>query len=158
MAKLSIDDFRDNTVQFSNVISASWTDLLPHGCALPDLWRIGLPLDECLELIAKKQREVNSLCKERCNTDCKSCYERWSKATNVLIEQQQLSKASKGDPQMLQWLGKARLKQQEIAPKCDDITPPVINIVGAGLAGCEAAWQAVKLGGKVRLFEMKSTL
>ncbi len=32
---------------------------------------------------------------------------------------------------------------------------PVINIVGAGLAGCEAAWQAVKLGVKVRLFEMK---
>jgi len=32
---------------------------------------------------------------------------------------------------------------------------PVINIVGAGLAGCEAAWQAVKLGVGVRLFEMK---
>lgn len=32
---------------------------------------------------------------------------------------------------------------------------PVINIVGAGLAGCEAAWQALKLGVKVRLYEMK---
>ncbi len=32
---------------------------------------------------------------------------------------------------------------------------PVINIVGAGLAGCEAAWQAVKLGVNVRLYEMK---
>ncbi len=32
---------------------------------------------------------------------------------------------------------------------------PVINIVGAGLAGCEAAWQAVKLGVHVRLYEMK---
>ncbi len=32
---------------------------------------------------------------------------------------------------------------------------PVINIVGAGLAGCEAAWQAVRLGVRVRLFEMK---
>ncbi len=30
-----------------------------------------------------------------------------------------------------------------------------INIVGAGLAGCEAAWQAVKLGVPVRLYEMK---
>ncbi|MCI8386927.1 MAG: methylenetetrahydrofolate--tRNA-(uracil(54)-C(5))-methyltransferase (FADH(2)-oxidizing) TrmFO [Clostridiales bacterium] len=30
-----------------------------------------------------------------------------------------------------------------------------INIIGAGLAGCEAAWQAVKLGVKVRLYEMK---
>ena len=30
-----------------------------------------------------------------------------------------------------------------------------INIVGAGLAGCEAAWQALKLGVAVRLYEMK---
>ena len=30
-----------------------------------------------------------------------------------------------------------------------------IDIYGAGLAGCEAAWQAVKLGVRVRLFEMK---
>ncbi|MBR7146805.1 MAG: methylenetetrahydrofolate--tRNA-(uracil(54)-C(5))-methyltransferase (FADH(2)-oxidizing) TrmFO, partial [Oscillospiraceae bacterium] len=32
---------------------------------------------------------------------------------------------------------------------------PRINIVGAGLAGCEAAWQALKLGVAVRLYEMK---
>ena len=32
---------------------------------------------------------------------------------------------------------------------------PCINIVGAGLAGCEAAWQAVKLGVPVRLYEMR---
>ncbi len=31
----------------------------------------------------------------------------------------------------------------------------VINIIGAGLAGCEAAWQAAKRGLKVRLYEMK---
>lgn len=31
----------------------------------------------------------------------------------------------------------------------------VINIIGAGLAGCEAAWQAAKRGIQVRLFEMK---
>ncbi len=30
-----------------------------------------------------------------------------------------------------------------------------LNIIGAGLAGCEAAWQAAKRGVKVRLFEMK---
>ena len=30
-----------------------------------------------------------------------------------------------------------------------------INIYGAGLAGCEAAWQAAKLGVQVRLYEMK---
>ncbi len=35
----------------------------------------------------------------------------------------------------------------------NNITP--INIVGAGLAGCEAAWQSVKLGVPVRLYEMK---
>ena len=35
----------------------------------------------------------------------------------------------------------------------NDLT--VINIVGAGLAGCEAAWQAARLGVRVRLFEMK---
>lgn len=31
----------------------------------------------------------------------------------------------------------------------------VVNIIGAGLAGCEAAWQAAKRGIKVRLYEMK---
>ena len=30
-----------------------------------------------------------------------------------------------------------------------------INVYGAGLAGCEAAWQAARLGVKVRLYEMK---
>lgn len=32
---------------------------------------------------------------------------------------------------------------------------PFINVIGAGLAGCEAAWQALKLGVGVRLYEMK---
>ena len=30
-----------------------------------------------------------------------------------------------------------------------------ITIIGAGLAGCEAAWQAAKAGCQVKLFEMK---
>ncbi|MCL1792694.1 MAG: methylenetetrahydrofolate--tRNA-(uracil(54)-C(5))-methyltransferase (FADH(2)-oxidizing) TrmFO [Oscillospiraceae bacterium] len=30
-----------------------------------------------------------------------------------------------------------------------------INVIGAGLAGCEAAWQAAARGAKTRLFEMK---
>lgn len=30
-----------------------------------------------------------------------------------------------------------------------------VNIIGAGLAGCEAAWQVAKRGVKVKLFEMK---
>ncbi len=32
---------------------------------------------------------------------------------------------------------------------------PKIKIIGAGLAGCEAAWQAAKLGVSVELYEMK---
>ena len=31
----------------------------------------------------------------------------------------------------------------------------IINVYGAGLAGCEAAWQIAKRGISVRLFEMK---
>lgn len=34
-------------------------------------------------------------------------------------------------------------------------TIPNINVIGAGLAGCEAAWQAASRGVKVRLYEMK---
>ena len=30
-----------------------------------------------------------------------------------------------------------------------------INVIGAGLAGCEAAWQAARLGVRVELYEMK---
>ena len=32
---------------------------------------------------------------------------------------------------------------------------PIINVYGAGLAGCEAADRATKVGARVRLFEMK---
>ncbi len=32
---------------------------------------------------------------------------------------------------------------------------PVVTIIGGGLAGCEAAWQAARRGGAVRLFEMR---
>ena len=34
-------------------------------------------------------------------------------------------------------------------------TQKIINVYGAGLAGCEAAWQAAERGVKVRLYEMK---
>ena len=32
---------------------------------------------------------------------------------------------------------------------------PTVTVVGAGLAGCEAAWQLVRRGIPVRLIEMK---
>ncbi len=32
---------------------------------------------------------------------------------------------------------------------------PIVNVIGAGLAGCEAVWQILKRGCAVRLFEMK---
>ncbi len=35
------------------------------------------------------------------------------------------------------------------------MSTPTINVIGAGLAGCEAAYQAARLGVKVRLYEMK---
>ncbi len=35
------------------------------------------------------------------------------------------------------------------------MSKPVVRIIGAGLAGCEAAWQAAKLGVDVELYEMK---
>ena len=33
----------------------------------------------------------------------------------------------------------------------------LVKVIGAGLAGCEAAWQAARLGCKVHLYEMKPT-
>ena len=35
------------------------------------------------------------------------------------------------------------------------MTDKVLHIVGAGLSGCEAAWQAAQRGVKVRLYDMK---
>ena len=35
------------------------------------------------------------------------------------------------------------------------VEKPIVKIIGAGLAGCEAAWQAAKLGAFVELYEMK---
>ena len=32
---------------------------------------------------------------------------------------------------------------------------PIVRVIGAGLAGCEAAWQAARLGVRVELYEMK---
>ncbi|HBR57607.1 MAG TPA: methylenetetrahydrofolate--tRNA-(uracil(54)-C(5))-methyltransferase (FADH(2)-oxidizing) TrmFO, partial [Blastocatellia bacterium] len=36
--------------------------------------------------------------------------------------------------------------------------PEIINIIGGGLAGVEAAWQAAGAGARVRLFEMRPRL
>src|SRR5215213_1713759 len=34
----------------------------------------------------------------------------------------------------------------------------VVNVIGGGLAGVEAAWQAAEMGAKVRLYEMRPVL
>ena len=34
----------------------------------------------------------------------------------------------------------------------------VVNVIGGGLAGVEAAWQAAKLGAQVRLYEMRPVM
>src|ERR671913_2152592 len=33
--------------------------------------------------------------------------------------------------------------------------PEIINVIGGGLAGVEAAWQAAEAGARVRLYEMR---
>lgn len=40
-------------------------------------------------------------------------------------------------------------------PRLNDMSDKRVNVIGAGLAGCEAAWQIARLGVPVRLFEMK---
>ncbi len=40
-------------------------------------------------------------------------------------------------------------------PRLNDMSDKRVNVIGAGLAGCEAAWQIARLGVLVRLFEMK---
>ena len=39
--------------------------------------------------------------------------------------------------------------------KLRKMTKEYINVIGAGLAGCEAAYQAAERGVKVKLYEMK---
>jgi methylenetetrahydrofolate--tRNA-(uracil-5-)-methyltransferase len=45
--------------------------------------------------------------------------------------------------------------RREIVMNQDNRTEPRITVIGAGLAGCEAAWQAAELGLRVTLHEMK---
>ncbi|NMD38191.1 MAG: NAD(P)-binding protein, partial [Christensenellaceae bacterium] len=35
------------------------------------------------------------------------------------------------------------------------MTKPIVRVIGAGLAGCEAAWQLAQFGINVKLYEMK---
>lgn len=35
------------------------------------------------------------------------------------------------------------------------MTQTWVHVVGGGLAGCEAAWQALRAGHRVRLYEMR---
>ncbi|MBM4337757.1 MAG: FAD-dependent oxidoreductase, partial [Deltaproteobacteria bacterium] len=46
----------------------------------------------------------------------------------------------------------ARLRPAGYVPR---VVPEAVSVVGAGLAGCEAAWQLARRGVPVRLFEMR---
>ena len=130
--RLTLESYNAQCRIFSDVTikDKEWIDNLPNGCELPKLFKIGLDFDQCLELVNKNIKQVNKTCRAKCNLDCRTCYNRWSKVTNVLIESAQIEKATTGDSAMLQWLGKARLKQTE--PLLDEsiLQPTQINILG----------------------------
>jgi hypothetical protein len=108
----------------------SWLDYLPRGCELPDLWRSGKSLDECLEILNTSSRSLNGKCKANCGISCQKCHLIWSKAAAAMILQKQVDKAFSGDAAMLTWYGKAVLRQQEPIANDEQIVPSVINIAG----------------------------
>lgn len=48
-----------------------------------------------------------------------------------------------------------RMPSQNPIPAPNMTTPRIVRIIGAGMAGCEAAWQLAERGIKVELYEMK---
>src|SRR5262249_39771317 len=48
-----------------------------------------------------------------------------------------------------------RLRGQVSLRLAFPVTSPIVNVIGAGLAGSEAAWQLARRGVRVRLFEMR---
>ena len=130
--RLTLESYSAQCRTFSHITikDKEWIDNLPQACELPKLFKIGLDFEQCLELVNKNIKQQNKTCRAKCNLDCRTCYSRWSKVTNVLIESAQIEKAAAGDSAMLQWLGKARLKQTE--PLLDEsiLQPTQINILG----------------------------
>ena len=108
----------------------SWLDCLPHGCELPDLWRTGKSLPDCLDLIDRTQKEQDKTCRATCRTTCQRCHDRWGDAARTLILQTQLKMAAGGNSQLLQWVGKAILRQTEPIPDNKSVFPAAVTIGG----------------------------
>lgn len=111
-------------------IRKSWLDYLPHGCELPDLFRTGKTLDECLDIVRLDAESLSKTCAAVCNTDCTVCHTVWQKASAAMVLQKQIDKAFAGDVSMLTWYGKAVLRQQEPQANEEQIVPSVIEITG----------------------------
>lgn len=132
MARLSEDNIATNQVQSDKPVAVqkSWLDFLPHNCELPDLWRTGKPLEDCLEIIGQTQKSLNKQCKSSCKSSCTACHSAWQKAAAAMVLQKQVDRAFAGDAAMLTWYGKAVLRQQEPQTSEEQIVPSIINIAG----------------------------
>lgn len=119
-------------VELSPQIQASWLDYLPQtkDCALPQLFRAGLPLDQVLEIVGIKEHVLSKSCKKSCSCSVAECCKRWADATKAMVLVKQADKAAGGSDAMLQWYGKAVLRQTEPVEVAEEIVPSVINIVG----------------------------
>lgn len=134
MKMLSVENLSEVQLEEKKPIEAqakaTWVDRLPYKCDLPDLFKTGIALEDALDMVDIHQEEQDKKCTRLCRINCEKCHKIWTKAALTLVQQQQLEKAATGDSQMLQWVGKAVLKQAEALPESDDIVPTVINISG----------------------------
>ena len=110
----------------------TWLDFLPmtDGCTLPNLFRAGLPLSEVLTIIGLKEQTLSKECKKSCSCSVAECHRRWTDAAKAMVLIKQADKAAGGSDAMLQWYGKAVLRQSEPVEVAEEIVPSVINIVG----------------------------
>lgn len=137
MPRLTLDKYREQCKSIIPKIETpvivketSWLDRLPSKCDLISLFQTGKTLEECLDLVGTNIGKQNKCCRESCHTTCQKCHKAWSEASKAIVLQRQVEKASSGDSQMLQWYGKAILRQQEPQVDTEECVPTVINISG----------------------------
>lgn len=117
-----------------SAVESSWTDALPKGCHLPQLFGLGRSFDDLLQLMDISEPDQDKICKERCHCDsCYTCACKWSVARDLQLEKKQLEKALAGDPYLLQWLGKAWLKQTEPLPESSATAPVSVSVLGLNI-------------------------